>query len=220
MLGSAIELIKSLFSGDIWTIKSQMQGPGIWPVAVIALILAALLLQFIYKKFPWIERHLESTIMVSTYLTIGLIIFVEVFRRFLLGQQVPWSTTIPSYLFLVMTWFGCSYNVKLRTHLAFAEFRGKAPRTIQFGLLCLDAILWFVFSWIVAVTSMRVVVNSISNFQILPGTDNIMQWWFLITLPLAFTFLVTRVFENLITDYRNYKSGEPLLKQAVIGEEA
>ena len=134
-----------------------------------------------------------------------------------MSEQAPWSTTLPPFLFLIMTWFGCSYNVKLRTHLAFAEFRTAMPRTGQMACLLLDAALWIGFSWVVVVTSTRVVANSASNFQIMLGTDNIMQWWFLISVPLAFTVLVARVLENLIEDFANYRSGAPLLRQAVIG---
>ena len=135
----------------------------------------------------------------------------------MLEHQAPWSTTLLPFLFIIMTWFGCAYNVKLRTHLAFAEFRTAMPRVGQLACLLLDALLWIGFSWVVVVTSSRVVANSAANFQIMLGTDNIMQWWFLLSVPLAFTMLVARVLENLLIDLRNYRSGETLLRQAVIG---
>ncbi|MEM7616569.1 MAG: TRAP transporter small permease, partial [Pseudomonadota bacterium] len=59
--------------------------------------------------------------------------------------------------------------------------------------------------------------NSASNFQILSGTDNILLWWFLITVPLAFMLMAGRVLENYLEDLSNFRSGEPLIKQAVIG---
>lgn len=145
------------------------------------------------------------------------IIFVEVFRRFVLSQQAPWSTTLPPFLFLIMTWFGCSFNVKLRTHLAFAEFRMAMPRAGQMACLVLDALLWIGFSWVVVVTSTKVAANSAANFQIMLGTDNVMQWWFLLSVPLAFTTLVARVIENLLADIANFRHGNTLITQAVIG---
>ncbi len=155
--------------------------------------------------------------MVWSYLIIAGIIFVEVFRRFVLNQQAPWSTTLPPFLFLIMTWFGCAFNVKLRTHLSFAEFRTNLPRFGQLLCLLLDAALWLTFCWIVVVTSAKVTANSAANFQILLGTDHTLQWWFLATVPLAFTLMAGRVLENLIDDVRNYRSGKPLIEQAVIG---
>ena len=116
-----------------------------------------------------------------------------------------------------MTWAGCAYNVKLRTHLAFAEFRTNMPRPLQFACLTMDLILWVGFSWVVVVTSTRVAANSASNFQILLGTDNVLQWWFLVTVPVSFILIAARAMENYLIDIENYRSGEPLIKQAAIG---
>ena len=71
----------------------------------------------------------------------------------------------------------------------------------------LDAVLWIGFSWVVIVTALKQVVNSAANFQIMLGTDNVMQWWFLISMPIAFTTLVARVLENALRDIENYRRG-------------
>ncbi|WP_112322899.1 TRAP transporter small permease [Oceanibium sediminis] len=213
------EILSAISAGDSWMLSEAMRQPAVWPLGLIAMTGAAILILLAYRVSPWFERNFESSVMVVSYLTIGGIIFVEVFRRFVLSQQAPWSTTLPPFLFLIMTWFGCSYNVKLRTHLAFAEFRTLMPRPGQMACLMLDAVLWIAFSWVVVVTSTRVVANSASNFQIMLGTDNVMQWWFLVSVPLAFTALVARVLENLLIDIANYRSGDELIGQAVIGGE-
>ena len=211
------EILSALSSGDSWTISQAMNVPAVWPLGLIAMLVSAALVLVIYRAVPWIERKLEATLMVVSYLSIGGIIFVEVFRRFALSVQEPWSTTLPPFLFLIMTWFGCSYNVKLRTHLSFAEFRTLMPRGGQMGCLILDAVLWLGFCWVVVVTSTRVTVNSAANFSIMLGTDNVMQWWFLTSVPLAFTLLASRVLENLLIDLGRFRSGETLIQQAVIG---
>jgi TRAP-type C4-dicarboxylate transport system permease small subunit len=70
---------------------------------------------------------------------------------------------------------------------------------------------------IIVTTTARMTVNSADNFQIVLGTDNIKQWWFVVTIPIAFTLMAGRVLENLLEDVRNYRSGKPLIEQAVIG---
>ena len=216
-LAGSGSVIAALFSNDWWTVRQALREPEAWPVGLLATVAGGLLFYLLYRFIPWLDKRIESTIMVTSYLMIGAIIFVEVVRRFTIGQQAPWSTTLPPFLFLVMTWVGCSYNVKLRTHLAFVEFRSAMGRAGQMLCLSLDAILWIGFSWVVVVTSSRLVANSASNFQIMLGTDNVLQWWFLISVPIAFMMLVGRVIENWLVDWTNYRSGEPLLKQAVIG---
>lgn len=89
--------------------------------------IGAILVYYMYKMSPWLDRHLERSIVVYTYIVIAGIIFVGVLQRFLpfLPMQPAWSTTLPPMLFMVMAWFGCSFNVRLRTHLGFSEFRTK-----------------------------------------------------------------------------------------------
>lgn len=210
-------IVSAILSQDSWEMSQAFRSSAMWTVGLIITFLGAILVLGIYKLVPFIDRHFERTVMVWTYLITAAIIFVEVFRRFVLSEQAPWSTTLPPFLFLIMTWFGCSYNVRLRSHLSFSEFRSNMAPAGQMACLWLDAILWFGFAWLVVTTGLRVTTNSAANFQILLGTDNVLQWWFLITVPLAFILLAARVLENLLEDLRNYKNGEPLIKQAVIG---
>lgn len=219
IFGDAAAVVAAILSGDSWEMKQAFGGSGIWLIGLIGVLFGAWLIAKIYQLVPFIDKHLERVLMVWSYLLIAGIIFVEVFRRFILNEQVPWSTTLPPYLFLIMTWFGCAYNVRLRTHLAFSEFRTNMPRAGQMLCLSLDAVLWFGICWVVVVTSSRVVANSAANFQIMLGTDNVMQWWFLISVPISFVMLAARAYQNLSEDIANFRSGEDLISTAVIGGE-
>ena len=210
-------IFSAILENDAWVLSDAFRSDGAWLVGLITTLMGGALVLFIYRKIPLIDHHLERTVMVWTYLIIAAVIFIEVFRRFILNEQAPWSTTLPPYLFLIMAWFGCSFNIKKRTHLAFNEFRTNLPPKGQIFCLMMDAVLWLVFCWVVIVTSTRVTLNSAANFQILPGTDNVMQWWFLVTLPIAFILMSARVLENLIEDFSKYKANEPLIEQIAIG---
>lgn len=213
-----ISAIFSAFaSQDSYEIRNALKSDAAWTVGSIVAALGGLIVMWIYSKVPLLDKHLERTIMVWSYLAIALIIFWGVIDRFVFSNQQPWSTTIPPLLFMIMAWFGAAFNVRLRTHLSFAEFRTIMPRGGQLACLILDAVLWFIFAVIVMVTTTRMTALSASNFQIVLGTDDVMQWWFLITVPLSFLLLVGRVFENLRDDLSNWRRGEPLIKQAVIG---
>ena len=217
MLSEIAEILSAVLSNDAWMISESLKTNAAWVVGAFATLLGGALFLVIYHYFPWFEKRFEATVMVSTYLLIGIIIFVEVFRRFILNVQAPWSTTLPPFLFLIMTWAGCAYNVKLRTHLAFAEFRTNMPRALQFGCLTIDALLWLGFSWVVVVTSTQVAANSASNFAILLGTDNVLQWWFLVSVPISFILIASRAMENWLIDLKNYREGNDLIVPVAIG---
>ncbi|WP_171176465.1 TRAP transporter small permease [Ruegeria sp. HKCCA4633] len=210
-------IFSAFLSQDSFEIQSALESNATWVLGAVVAALGGVAIMLIYRAVPFVERHLERSVMVYSYLAIALIIFWGVIDRFVFNDQEPWSTTIPPLLFMVMAWFGASYNVRLRTHLSFSEFRTAMPRGGQLTCLILDAILWFGFAVIVIVTTTRLVALSASNFQIVLGTDNIMQWWFLMAAPLSFFLMVGRVFQNLADDLHNWKTGEPLIKQAVIG---
>ena len=213
-------LLSAFASQDSWTIRQALAPNSVYIFGAVFLILAGLALSWVYHHVPVIERYFERTVMIVCYLGTAGIIFWGVIDRFIFSNQQPWSTTIPPFLFMVMAWFGAAYNIRVRTHLSFSEFRSRMSRGGQFACLWLDFVLWFGFALIFLVTTMRVVALSASNFQIGLGTDNTMQWWFLLGAPLAGTLMAARAIENIQDDMKNYKTGQPLIQQSVIGGDA
>ena len=213
----AMTLFSALAGQDSFDIRNALRPNSMYILATIYLLITGWIMAWIYHHVPLIERYFERTVMITCYLAIALIIFWGVVDRFVFSNQQPWSTTIPPFLFMVMAWFGAAYNIRVRTHLSFSEFRTRMPRGGQIVCLWLDFFLWFGFALIFFVTTMRVVALSASNFQIVLGTDNTMQWWFILAAPVAGTLMAARAVENIQDDMKNYKSGEPLIKQAVIG---
>ncbi len=167
----------------------------------------------------WFDANIEKIIILICYVTMAAIIFVEVVRRFLLNEQAAWSSTIPIYLFLWITWIGCAYNVKIRTHLRFDELRVRLSHNGQFACMVMDAALWILFAGVVSYFSVQQVYLSYDNFAIVTGTDDVMQWWFYMATPVAWTLLVIRVLQNLYSDFQTWKSGKPLtVAVSMLGE--
>lgn len=162
----------------------------------------------------WFDRNTEKVIILITYSTMAGIIFVEVVRRFLINEQVAWSTTIPVLLFLWVTWFGASYNIHKRTHLALTEVRARLPYGLQFACFVLDAVLWIVFAGIVIYFTFQQTWLAYDNYAIVGGTDDVMEWWFYLATPLAWSLIVIRVLQNLVQDVQRYRAREPFILQA------
>ncbi len=212
------EIVTALLSGDAFFISEALNGPGAYVFGAILAIGGGYLVMRLFRAVPFLDQYFEKTVLVSTYLIIAGVIFVEVIRRFVFQAQVPWSTTLPPYLFLIMTWVGCAYNTRLRAHLRFTEVRVNLPRIGQLFCLTLDAVLWVTFAIIVIVTTLKQTANSASNFQILLGTDNVMQWWFYVCVPISWILLSGRVIENLVDDFRRYRENEEMILASGLGE--
>jgi len=164
----------------------------------------------------WLDKNAEKAVVLISYTAMASIIFVEVFRRFFFDVQAPWSTTIPIYLFLWLTWMGTSYNTKKRSHLRFSEVRERLPYKYQFACLILDSALWYIFGAIVIYYSVIQVIISHHNFAIVQGTDDVLQWWFYMATPAAWSLLLFRVSQNLKQDISDFRAGNPLVTKAAL----
>lgn len=165
------------------------------------------LLKQIYR---WLDENLEKYIIIVAFAFCAGIIAVEVFRRFVFNVQAPWSTFIPSYLFLWLTWLGCAYCVKLRNHLSFGEVRDRLPRRVQYLLMQFDYVLFLVFGGMAIYYSAELVNLHITIESIVPGTDDLPSWVFYSATPVGWSLLGWRVLQNAMEDYRDYRSGAPL----------
>jgi C4-dicarboxylate transporter, DctQ subunit len=165
----------------------------------------------ILAPLRWLDKNAERTLILFAYSAMALIIVFAVFERFILKSMVPWSTSIPIYLFLWITWIGCSYNVRKRTHLVFNDIRLRLPYGAQFACMMLDAVLWIVFGVIVLFYTVEQTRLVEMNFAIVQGTDNVMQWWFYLATPLAWALLIVRVLQNVADDVKRYRQRQPFL---------
>lgn len=160
--------------------------------------------------FKWLDENIEKVIILANYVVMTGIIFVEVIRRFVFGEQAAWSSTIPIYLFLWVTWIGCAYCCKTRSHLRFEEFRVRLPYGGQFFCMLLDHLTWIAFSLLVIYYSLEQVQIAYDNFAIVQGTDDVMQWWFYLATPVGFGLVIYRVLQNMFEDIGRYKRGEAM----------
>jgi len=168
-------------------------------------------MEIILKLLRWLDRHAERTVILIAYSSMALIIVYAVFERFVFSTQIPWSSTIPIYLFLWVTWVGCAYNVRKRTHLVFNDIRLRMPYGLQFAMMWLDTLLWIGFGSIVAYYTIEQTQLAYDNFAIVQGTDDVMQWWFYLATPIGWGLLMLRAVQNLIEDIGRFKRREPFL---------
>lgn len=168
-------------------------------------------MNIILSPLRWLDRNAERVLILFAYSAMALIIVYAVFERFVFKTQIPWSSSIPIYLFLWVTWIGCSQNVRKRTHLNFNDIRLRMSYGMQFAMMCLDALLWISFGIIVLYFTIEQTRLVEMNFAIVQGTDNVMQWWFYLATPAAWTLLIVRVLQNLADDIRRYKRREPFI---------
>lgn len=158
----------------------------------------------------WFDANAEKVVLLVAYAICAGIVAVSVFRRYVFSEQWPWSTSIPAYMFLWLTWLGASYGIKIRAHLSFGAFRAVFPRRVQYWLMQLDYVLFLALASVVIVKSYDLLVLQYMNFSVVPGTDSVSSWWFYSATPVGWTALVARIVQNAWQDFRAMRNGAPL----------
>lgn len=67
LFGGAWSIVTAIGSWDSWTISEAMRSDGAWLVGLVVTIVGGLLVAFIYARLPFLERHLEKTVMIWSY---------------------------------------------------------------------------------------------------------------------------------------------------------
>ena len=164
----------------------------------------------------WLDQNLEKTIVIVAFVACAGIVAVEVFRRYVFQEQAPWSTFVPSYMFLWITWLGCSYCVKARLHLSFNEIRDRLPRPWQFALTQFDYVLFLAFGGVVIFWSYDLVALHFRLDSIVPGTDDLPSWLFYSATPVGWSLLIFRIAQNVVVDVKAYVSGAPMATRGTL----
>ncbi|WP_319478621.1 TRAP transporter small permease subunit [Marispirochaeta aestuarii] len=79
------------------------------------------------------------------FISICLIVLIQVIGRFVLKIATPWSEELARYLLVILVFLGATVSVKERSHLvALNIFEGRSEKTKLFGSLVVDGIILLV----------------------------------------------------------------------------
>lgn len=161
------------------------------------------------KAFVWLDDNLEPILIIFAYVAMAALVFQQVVLRFVFKTQIPWGTSVAIYMFIWVAWMGAAYNVKKRAHLNFGEIRARLPYPMQFVCLVIDTVLWISFAAVVMYYAFDQIEILQMNYAIVPGADNLMQWWFYLIMPLGWGLIIFRALQNLWYDIDAFRHGRP-----------
>lgn len=69
------------------------------------------------KVIRWLDRHFEEVLMGVLLVAITLVMFIQVFLRFVIGHALSFPEELARYLFIWLSFLGISYSVRCRNSL-------------------------------------------------------------------------------------------------------
>lgn len=159
------------------------------------------------KIIRWLDNNLENYLTFLFYLYLVLIVFVEVFRRYVLGDSSMWGEETARYAFVWMTYIAAAKGVKTRSHLAIDSLITLGGRKLKLTSYILSDICFFILAVVIMYYSMFPVLMNIEFDMAMTGSSLPMAIA-TIAVPVGWTLIAVRVVQRFLKTIRNYRSQE------------
>ncbi|MBA1147858.1 TRAP transporter small permease subunit [Ectothiorhodospiraceae bacterium WFHF3C12] len=162
-----------------------------------------------FSVYRWIDVNLERYLLIGFYGALALVIVGDILLRTLTGNQTHWGSTVSIYCFVWLSWVGCAYHVRLRTHLRFGAIRNAMPRIVQAGLYVMDDILWMILSTFIIYTAWSLIEQQLMLESVIQGTS-IPSVFATFAIPVGWGLIVLRSIQDIVLVLIDYRRGNKL----------
>lgn len=153
------------------------------------------------KILHFLNEKLEEIFLVILLIAATVLVFVQVFTRYVMKIPLPWSEEIARYMFLWLTWVGASFATKERKHVNIDVIYQKLPRAGQKTCIVLSTLIWLAFVCIMVYISVKLTASVASGGQIAVGSG-IRMWIPYASIPTGMILMLFRLIQNCVHDLR------------------
>jgi TRAP-type C4-dicarboxylate transport system permease small subunit len=152
----------------------------------------------------WLDENIESTLLIILSILTVVVVFTQVFMRYVLDSSLVWSEELARYAFIWMIYIGVSYGVKRQAHISVDAVALLFKRKGKFILGLCANIAFLTFAVILTYFSFEVVVQVTRSS---PAMDIPMQLVY--AAPMVGLLLTAiRVIQRMKIQIDNFRSGE------------
>ncbi len=151
------------------------------------------------KFISLINEHIERIICIFLMSGMTIILAIQVFMRYVVGDSLSWSEEVARYMFIWLIYIGISYGAKMMAHIKIEAALGVFPGPIKPYIVILSDILFLFFSLYVIFYSTKIVEKQLMLGQLSPAVH--MPMWMIYSAP-AVGFAMTSFRQCQVIIYR------------------
>lgn len=144
----------------------------------------------------------------------SIVVFLQVFFRFVIKSSLPWSEELARYLQVYITFFGTAYGIKAGAHLGIEAFTLLLPKAGRKALNILVQVCSLVICVLIMKFSIDIVASQMASGQVSPAM-RVPMWMIYMAVPVGMGFCILRYILEIIHSIRTFKTpDEPEKKEA------
>ncbi len=142
------------------------------------------------KFFRWLTRFEMAGVTVTLGL-MTVVVFLQVFFRFVIKGSLPWSEELSRYLMIWAVFFGASMGAKSGAHIGVEAFTRLFPRSARKAAILIAGFFSVLFCIIIFFLSAKVVGAIYKTGQVSPAMEMPMYWAYL-AVPVGSIMMAVR----------------------------
>ena len=159
------------------------------------------------KVLHFLDENLEKCLCVALITFMSVVIVVQVFCRYCLGNSLSWSEEVARYAYIWLIYIGISYGVKMDKHICVDAVYALMPKKMQ-PVYALFGILGFLVFALFAVYYGAQVISSIAaTGQISTGAHIPMQYVYAAP-AVGMTLTAIRLIQQIVKTVKQIQHGE------------
>lgn len=128
---------------------------------------------------------IETYVSICAMAVLVLVVSVQVFCRYVLGNSLDWTEELARYLVIWSVLFGCSYAMRSGSHLELSLLRSMAGPRLRKVVECFACLVCVCFCGIMVYAGMESVLNIRWSEQLTPAMQ-LPAWIIWLAMPVGF----------------------------------
>jgi TRAP-type C4-dicarboxylate transport system permease small subunit len=157
------------------------------------------------KALKFLNARVEEACVVFSLACMSVIIFLQVFMRYVMQNSLSWSEELARYLFILLVNMGISYGVKMKKHICVEVFTSWLPAKTKAIIRILSDVVFLVFAVVIVYYGLETAGTIFVLNQTSPALE-IQMGIIYALLPISYAMVLIRLVQNIVEAIRNLKS--------------
>lgn len=153
------------------------------------------------KMLEWLDQ-LEKWAVTLLLGAMTVVVFLQVFFRFVVKGSLPWSEELARYIMVWAVFFGASMGAKIGAHIGVEVFVNLFSKKLKRFMIVVSAIFTQIFCIFVCVLSLQVVFRIHDMEQVSPAMEMPMYWAYL-AVPVGAVLMDIRFLQAAAIKWKN-----------------
>ncbi|UQZ89157.1 C4-dicarboxylate ABC transporter permease [Deltaproteobacteria bacterium Smac51] len=146
---------------------------------------------------------LESTLVTVSLMLMIIVVFLQVFFRYVVHYSLPWSEELARYLMTWVVFIGASMGAREGVHIGVAAFVNIMPKAFQKFDIIFSGLCSVAFGLAMSYVGYLAIARIARMGQISPAME-IPMWIAYLPILLGSLFMSIRFAQAMIEEYRNF----------------